>query len=476
MAGTADSPYNAGSFAHASHNSPMNPLEIRSLVGLVSLYATRMLGLFMVLPVLSLYGADYAGSTTVLIGVALGIYGLTQGLFQIPLGMLSDRIGRKTVILGGTAMFLVGSVVAATADTVYGLIAGRALQGAGAVSSTVMALLADLTTEQNRTKAMAAVGGSIGLSFAVAMIAGPAIASAFGMGAIFWFTAALGAAGILVVVYGIPDPVAMSNLSSRETLAMPALLGTTLANRELLRLDIGIFLLHMIQMASWVAVPFVLSQVLDFPLHRHWWLYLLTMGFGFVAMLPFMIVAERKRILKWVFVGAVGLLAVAERLMYLSGQRFGVFVAGLFLFFMAFNLLEASLPSLVSKVAPSGTRGTAMGIYSSSQFLGAFAGGLAGGALAHAYGHHGVFLFSAVMALLWGGVALTMPKPRHWASVVVQLRDDEQPPDGASLRDLVAGVEEVLLIPEQRLVYLKVDKALFDQPALEKLLGRPLAA
>ena len=461
MAGTADSPYNAGSFAHASHNSPMNPLEIRSLVGLVSLYATRMLGLFMVLPVLSLYGADYAGSTTVLIGVALGIYGLTQGLFQIPLGMLSDRIGRKTVILGGTAMFLVGSVVAATADTVYGLIAGRALQGAGAVSSTVMALLADLTTEQNRTKAM---------------IAGPAIASAFGMGAIFWFTAALGAAGILVVVYGIPDPVAMSNLSSRETLAMPALLGTTLANRELLRLDIGIFLLHMIQMASWVAVPFVLSQVLDFPLHRHWWLYLLTMGFGFVAMLPFMIVAERKRILKWVFVGAVGLLAVAELLMYLSGQRFGVFVAGLFLFFMAFNLLEASLPSLVSKVAPSGTRGTAMGIYSSSQFLGAFAGGLAGGALAHAYGHHGVFLFSAVMALLWGGVALTMAKPRHWASVVVQLRDDEQPPDGASLRDLVAGVEEVLLIPEQRLVYLKVDKALFDQPALEKLLGRPLAA
>ncbi len=476
MAGTAATPYNAGSFAHASHNPPMNPLEIRSLVGLVSLYATRMLGLFMVLPVLSLHGSDYAGSTTVLIGVALGIYGLTQGLLQIPLGMLSDRIGRKTVILAGTAMFLAGSVVAATADSVYGLIAGRALQGAGAVSSTVMALLADLTTEQNRTKAMAAVGGSIGLSFAVAMIAGPAIAATFGMGAIFWFTAALGAAGILVVLYGIPDPVAMSNLSSREALAMPELLGSTLANRELLRLDIGIFLLHMIQMASWVAVPFVLSGVLDFELSRHWWLYLITMGFGFIAMLPFMIVAERRRILKWVFVGAVALLAVAELLMYLSGRSFGIFVAGLFLFFMAFNLLEASLPSLVSKVAPSGTRGTAMGIYSSSQFLGAFAGGIAGGALAQAFGHHGVFLFSALLALLWAGVALTMPRPRHWASVVVQLRDGEQPPDGASIRDLVAGVEEVLLIPDQRLVYLKVDKSLFDPLALEKLLGRPLAA
>ncbi|MFA5494677.1 MAG: MFS transporter [Porticoccaceae bacterium] len=454
----------------------MNSLEIRSLIGLVSLYATRMLGLFMVLPVMSLYGGDYTGSTTMLVGVALGIYGLTQGLFQIPLGMLSDRLGRKTIIVGGMVVFLLGSLVAATAESIHGLIIGRALQGAGAVASTIMALLSDLTTEQNRTKAMAAVGGSIGLSFALAMIVGPAIASSFGMNAIFWLTAALAIAGILVVIYWIPTPVAMNRLSSREALAMPALFGRTLANRELLRLDAGIFLLHMIQMASWVSVPFVLSNVLAFELSRHWWLYLLTMGFGFVAMLPFMIVAERKRILKWVFVGAVAVLAVAELLMYTAGQRFGVFVTGLFLFFMAFNLLEACLPSLVSKAAPSGTRGTAMGIYSSSQFLGAFVGGIAGGTLAQVVGAEAVFLFSAAMAIVWVLIAATMPRPRHWASVVIPLLDGEQVPNGASIRDRVAGVEDVLLIPDQRLVYLRVDKGLFDQPALEKLLGRPLVA
>jgi len=453
----------------------MNSLEIRSLLGLTFLYAMRMLGLFMVLPVMSLYGGEYAGSTTVLVGVALGVYGLTQGLFQIPLGMLSDRLGRKTIIVAGMMVFLLGSLVAASADTIQGLIVGRALQGTGAVASTIMALLADLTTEQNRTKAMAAVGGSIGLSFAVAMAAGPALAAAYGMDAIFWLTAVLAGIGILVVLWWIPTPVATSNLGSREALAMPALFRSTLANGELLRLDVGIFLLHAIQMASWVAVPFVLAHVVNFDSGSHWWLYLLTMGLGFVAMLPFMLLGERKRVLKWIFVGAVLVLAGAELLMFVSGVSLGIFVAGLFLFFMAFNLLEACLPSLVSKMTPSGARGTAMGIYSSSQFLGAFAGGVLGGLVAHHFGVHGVFLFSALLALLWALVAVTMKAPRHWVSVVVQLSEGEAVPCGTRIRTDVAGVEDVLLIPDQRLMYLKVDKGLFDQPALEALLGRPLA-
>ena len=452
----------------------MNKLEIRSVLGLVSLYATRMLGLFMVLPVMSVYGVDYAGSTTFLIGVALGIYGLTQSLFQIPLGMLSDRIGRKTVIIGGMLLFLLGSIVAASADSIYGVIVGRALQGAGAVASTVMALLSDLTTEENRTKAMAAVGGSIGLGFALAMVLGPAIASAFGMSAIFWLTALLAVMGVAVVVFWIPDPVRVSNLASREALAMPALFKTALANSELLRLDIGVFLLHMVQMASWVAVPQILSQVLGFELSRHWWLYLLTMGFGFVAMLPFMIIAERRRILKWVFFSAVVVLTLAEFILYWAGSSFPIFVLGLFLFFMAFNLLEASLPSLVSKVAPSGSRGTAMGIYSSSQFFGAFAGGVVGGAIAQSIGYQQVFLFSGVMGIVWALIAYTMAPPRHWRSVVVSLQEGEQNLSCVHLRDVVAGVEEILLIPDQRLLYLKVDKAAFDHDALEKALGRPI--
>ena len=475
MAGTVASPYNTPPFARTLPTL-MNSLEIRSLIGLASLYATRMLGLFMVLPVLSLYGGDYVGSTTVLVGVALGIYGLTQGLLQIPLGMLSDRLGRKTIIVAGMAVFLLGSLVAASADTIQGLIIGRALQGAGAVASTIMALLADLTTEQNRTKAMAAVGGSIGLSFAVAMGAGPALASAYGMDAIFWLTAVLAGIGILVVLWWIPTPVATTSLSSREALAIPALFRSTLGNRELLRLDLGIFLLHAIQMASWVAVPFVLVHGVSFDRDSHWWLYLLTMGLGFVAMLPFMILGERKRVLKWVFVGAVLVLAGAELLMFGSGTSLGMFVAGLFLFFMAFNLLEACLPSLVSKAAPSGARGTAMGIYSSSQFLGAFAGGVLGGLVAHHFGVHSVFLFSALLALVWALVAVTMATPRHWVSVVVRLNEGEEVPCGTRIRTDVAGVEDVLLIPEQRLMYLKVDKGVFDQPALEALLGRPLVA
>lgn len=475
MAGMVFSPYNACSFLSV-HPALMNSLEIRSLLGLTSLYAMRMLGLFMVLPVLSLYGQNYEGSTTVLVGVALGIYGLTQGIFQIPLGMLSDRLGRKTIIVSGMVVFLLGSVVAAQADTIHGLIIGRALQGAGAVASTLMALLADLTTEQNRTKAMAAVGGSIGLSFMVAMAAGPALAAAWGMDAIFWLTAVMAMAGILIVLLWIPNPAAPSRLSSREALAMPALFRSILSNRELLRLDAGIFLLHAIQMASWVAVPFVLVHVLSFNRADHWWLYMLTMGLGFVAMLPLMILGERKRVLKWVLVTAVLVLAGAELLMFASGASLGIFVAGLFLFFMAFNLLEACLPSLVSKMSPSGTRGTAMGIYSSSQFLGAFAGGALGGFVAQRFGVHGVFLFSASLALLWFGVAVTMQAPRHWVSVVVQLNEGEAVPCDARIRTDVAGVEDVLLIPEQRLMYLKVDKALFDQPALEALLGRPLAA
>jgi len=448
----------------------MNKLEIRSLLGLIALYATRMLGLFMVLPVLSLYVSEYSGSTTFLLGVALGIYGLTQGLLQIPLGMLSDRIGRKAVILGGMGLFLVGSLVAAQADSVAGLIIGRALQGAGAVASTIMALLSDLTTEENRTKAMAAVGGSIGISFALAMVLGPVLASFGGLQLIFWITAVLAALGILVVLW-IPTPQTASRLATSEALTMPALFKATLKNTELLRLDMGVCVLHMVQMASWVSIPFILRERLGFGLEQHWWLYLLTMGLGFVVMLPLIIVGERRRRLKHVFVAAILLLAVAEALFFKSQTSFALFAFAMFLFFTAFNLLEATLPSLVSKITPGGSRGTAMGIYSSSQFLGAFLGGVAGGYIAHNFGYQYVFLFSALAVLIWAGVALTMPNPRHWGTVVIDLASHPHiPADGAAVRRLLKGVEEVTCILDRELIYLKVDKDRFDKRQLEALL------
>src|SRR5690606_14292478 len=244
------------------------------------------------------------------------------------------------VIIGGMLCFLAGSVVAATADSISGLIVGRTLQGMGAVASTIMALLSDLTTEENRTKAMAAVGGSIGLSFALAMVIGPVLAAAGGLGAIFWLTALLSVVGILLVIFWIPTPVAVSQVTASEALAMPSLLAVTLKDTQLLRLDIGVFVLHMAQMASWISVPYLLEHTFGLALAEHWWLYLLTMGLGFVAMLPLVIIGERKRKLKQVFVTGVLVLAVAELVLYASGSSFALFVLGMFAFFMAFNLLE----------------------------------------------------------------------------------------------------------------------------------------
>ena len=291
----------------------MNSLERKSLFGLAALYAFRMLGLFMLLPVLSLYADQYSGNTTILIGVALGIYGLTQGLFQIPLGFLSDRIGRKPVIFAGMLVFFCGSVLAAMSDSMWELIAGRALQGVGAVASTIMALLSDLTTEQNRTKAMAVIGGSIGVAFAISMIAGPILANLWGLSGLFWLTAGLAICGILILLFVIPSPMVVK--LNAESQAIPQMFGKLLRDRELLRLNFGIAVLHFSQMATWISVPLILEQTFAFGREQHWIIYLSVMGLSFICMLPFIIMAEARRKMKPVFVGAVVLLAVGELLL-----------------------------------------------------------------------------------------------------------------------------------------------------------------
>lgn len=449
----------------------MNLSERKSLIGLASLYAFRMLGLFMLLPVLSLYSEGYTGSTAVLVGVALGIYGLTQGLFQIPLGFLSDKIGRKPVIVGGMLLFLTGSVIAAISDTMWGLIAGRALQGAGAVASTIMALLSDLTTEQNRTKAMAVVGGSIGVAFAISMIAGPILANIWGLSGLFWLTAVLAVCGILVLMFVVPSPVAL--IHNAEAQAVPTMFGKLLRDGELLRLNLGIGILHFAQMASWVSVPMILEQTLSFGRDHHWIIYLGAMGLSFLCMLPFIILGEAKRKMKPVFVGAVVLLAIGEILLGTSSESRYWFLLGLFVFFMAFNLLEATLPSLVSKIAPAGGKGTAMGIYSTSQFLGAFLGGVTGGLVAYHYRYEYVFLMVAVLILLWVIAAATMRAPRHLKSLVIQLLPAETIVIN-NFVGVVSGVCDVVIIPDQQLAYFKVDMDEFSLEEMQKVLGRPI--
>ncbi|MGC3874191.1 MFS transporter [Halomonas sp. GXIMD04776] len=445
--------------------------ERRAITGLAGLYATRMLGLFMVLPVLALYADDLAGATPFLVGLALGIYGLTQAVLQIPFGLLSDRIGRKVVIAAGLLLFALGSIVAAEATTIQGVIVGRCLQGSGAVAGAIMALLADQTREEIRTAAMATIGLSIGVAFAVAMVLGPLIAASFGLTGVFWFTATLALLSLLVLWQLVP--AAPRRARHRDVGLDRNQLRDTLTRSDLLRLDFSIFALHLILMAAFVAVPFRLVDV-GIEASQQGWVYLGVMALAFLGMVPLVIVAEKRRRMRITFIGAVASMAVVLLLLGEWGQQRWVLVVLLWAFFVAFNLLEATLPSMISKLAPAGAKGTAMGVYSTSQFLGAFLGGVLGGALAQRFGYDAVFFGAAGLALVWLAVIWKMPAPRHLSSEVVALDPAHQ---GDALDTLmarfadVAGVEDVLVVPEERVAYLKVDRQRLDKQALAQIVG-----
>ncbi|APE31099.1 MFS transporter [Halomonas aestuarii] len=445
--------------------------ERRAITGLAGLYATRMLGLFMVLPVLALYADDLKGATPLLVGLALGIYGLTQAVLQIPFGLLSDRIGRKPVIAAGLLLFMLGSLVAAQSDSIAGVILGRCLQGSGAVAAAIMALLADQTREQVRTAAMATIGLSIGVAFAVAMVLGPWLAADHGLSGVFWFTAALAALG-LVVLWKLVPP-APRRVRHRDVGMDRDQLRGILTRRDLWRMDLSIFSLHLVLMAIFVAVPFRLVDA-GIPVERHGLTYLAVMLLAFVAMVPLVIIAEKRRRMKTMCLSAI--TGITLSLFGLAGLGEGIW--GLFgwllLFFIAFNLLEATLPSMLSKLAPAGAKGTAMGIYSTSQFMGAFLGGVLGGWLSQQWGLSAVFIGCGLLGLAWLAGMAGMVPPRHLSSEVVALDDSEQDDALESLMARfadVAGVEDVLVVPEERLAYLKVDRQRLDEQALSRLTG-----
>jgi len=450
--------------------SPMTASEKRATWSLASIYALRMLGLFLIMPVLSLFAEQLEGSTPALIGLSIGIYGISQSILQIPFGLMSDRFGRKKIIISGLIIFLIGSVVAALSTTIYGVLLGRAIQGSGAIAAPIMALVADLTQEVHRTKAMALIGLSIGVSFGVAITAGPIIAGLIGVHGIFWLIAGLSFIAIFVVRFLVPDP--QKSKMHRDAELVPSQFFNILKNTELLRLNYGIFVLHAMLTASFVVLPLLMRDAGLVP-DQHWRVYLPVFVVSMAAIIPFVIVAEKKRKMKAVFIGAIATLVLADLgLMQFSSSLIGI-IGFLWLFFTGFNLLEATLPSLVSKTASADLRGTAMGVYSTSQFLGAGMGGGIGGWCYGQMGASGVFLFCAIAAFSWFLLSLSMKPPRYWANLLISLESISEPAANDFVTEMLKlkGVEDVTLHYNEGVVYLKVDNQQLDKNQLQNLIS-----
>lgn len=377
----------------------MTAQERCSTLLLSSIYAFRMLGLFMILPIMSLNANDLKGATPFLMGLSLGIYGLTQAILQIPFGMISDRIGRKPVIVMGLILFFIGSVEAALSHSMMGIVWGRALQGAGAIGSTLTAFVADSTEEKNRLKAMSLIGMTIGSSFMIAMVLGPILNGLIGLSGIFWITAALALMGIGFLFF-IPTPARHDPHPDCEPVW--GQFKKVLINVDLLRLDFGIFAQHAILTALFIAIPLLLVQQIGLNAAQQWKVYLPVLLLSFIAMVPFIIAAEKRGKMLLIFRSAIGLITLVALALWFFPKTLVIMSLLLFLFFTAFTFLEAAFPSLISKKAPKANKGTAMGIYSSAQFLGILAGGTLGGFCFHHFGLNGIFLFCGAL----GGVSL----------------------------------------------------------------------
>ena len=447
----------------------LNHTEKRAALALASVFGIRMLGLFLIMPVLAIYAREYPDYSAALMGFTLGAYGLTQALLQIPMGMLSDRIGRRPVIVLGLLVFIMGSVVAAMADTLVGIAIGRAIQGLGAVAAAILALAADISRDQQRTKVMAVIGMCIGLAFATAMVAGPLLGGALGLSGLFWFTAGTGVMGIVILLLSVPK--AQTQSARRDALPVASELKSLLKHTQLWQLNIGVFVLHAVLTAWFITLPTQLESA-GFATSTHAWFYLPAIVLSIAVMVPMIIRSSRTD--NQVFWFRIALIMLCSGVFV--GDVFGrsglSLAVALLIFFAGFNYLEASLPSLLTRVAPAGSKGSASGIYATCQFLGAFVGGSVGGWVLQYYQSLGLGIFSLALLGLWLFSTLWMANPRPVTNVTINL----QAVNGSQRNGLnqalaeVTGVEEVRYAPDDEISYLKVDKKQYDEKTVQGLL------
>lgn len=442
---------------------------LNSVFPIAALFSFRMLGLFMLIPVFTLYATHLTSATPSLIGVALGSYGLSQGLLQIPFGMLSDRYGRKPIITIGLILFACGSLLGALTTSIYGMIIARIMQGMGAIGSVLIALLADLTPDQQRTKAMAVIGVTIGLSFSLAMVISPALTHYFGLAGIFYLTVFLAILGLLLLHIVIPTP--KKEPFHLDSEASPKLFKQVIRNSHLQRLNAGIFFQHFILTATFFSIPILLQQQIELGfLAKQWHFYLPLMVLSFLMMTPFLAIAEKKRKIKTLFSISVLLTCLCQFLLAFNDQHWWAICSFMFIYFVGFNFLEASLPSLISRQASLESKGTAMGIYSSCQFLGIFAGGTMAGLVYQLYGNHGVFIVNGIVALLWFIITLFLQPNVYQLTLLLsynKLHDTEAL--FQKLRSL-PGVNDVAIAEKEHTLYLRVDKLTYKEGSADKLL------
>ncbi|MDY6456175.1 MFS transporter [Acinetobacter faecalis] len=449
----------------------MNALERRSTFALSSIFALRMLGLFMIIPVFSVAGQAYEGATPALIGLAVGVYGLTQAILQIPFSLIADRYSRKPLIVFGLLLFALGGAIAAMSDTIYGVIIGRAIAGGGAVSAVVMALLADVTREEQRSKAMAMMGMSIGLSFVIAFSLGPWLTSLVGISGLFWVTTIMGMLAISMLL--LVPKVTRHHKNFQQGYFVQ--LKEVLKMKDLNRLHVSVFSLHLLLTAMFIYVPLQLINYAKIPLSSHGLIYLPLLVLSLFFAFPSIILAEKYRKMRGIFLTAIGGIILGLIFMIFGFESKYILLLGLGLFFIAFNVMEALLPSWLSKAAPIQSKATAMGVNASGQFLGAFCGGILGGQLIMLNNTAMGWGILTAIAIIWLIISFGLSQPRYLSSLVLRLPETKQTDEWTSQLLAIRGIEEVLVMPEQQVAYVKVDKLQLDDTArqhLTHLLGK----